>query len=154
MSGMGRFWRTSVLVIGAVGLVGLAAADSATFVRVSAETANVREGPSLRHERLWEAYENDPLKVVTRSGRWLKVVDFEGYAGWIYAPLTDNQPAVIVTKGLVNVRSGPGTQHPVAFTARRGVAFRVLKEAGDWLKVEHADGDQGWIYRPLVWGSP
>lgn len=147
------FWRGPLLLLGVVALVGLAVASSTAVVRVKVDTANVREGPGTQFDRAWQAYENYPLKVVDRDGSWLKALDFEGSRGWIYAPLTDGEPAVVVEAKVANVRSGPGTQYPVVFTAERGVAFLVLEEKGKWLKVEHADGDQGWIHESLVWGA-
>lgn len=136
--------------------LGVASASAAPgdYVRVKVETANVRKQPTPRAEALWQVYENDPLKVLAERGAWLKVRDFEGEEGWVYAPLTDERPAVIVTASVANVRSGPGTSHPVAYTADRGVAFRVLRTRGEWLEVEHADGERGWLHRTLVWGPP
>ncbi|MBI2879492.1 MAG: SH3 domain-containing protein [Candidatus Rokubacteria bacterium] len=148
-----RFRRVLLLAVGTFALVGVAAAHSIAFVRVKVETANVRGGPGTQFDRRWQAYENYPLKVVGRRGDWLKTVDFEGYEGWLHAPLTDRQPAVVVKREWANIRSGPGTNHPVAFTAERGVAFLLLGTRGNWLKVEHADGDDGWIHKSLVWGT-
>jgi SH3-like domain-containing protein len=32
-----------------------------------------------------------------------------------------------------------------------GVPFRVLERKGEWLHVEHADGEKGWIHQSLIW---
>jgi SH3-like domain-containing protein len=135
----------------ALGLVSSSAA-SGDYIRVKVETANVRKQPTTRAEAVRQVYENDPLKVVAERGAWLKVRDFAGDEGWVYAPLTDERPAVIVTASVANVRSGPGTGHPVAYTADRGVAFLLVGTRGEWLEVEHADGARGWLHRTLVWG--
>jgi len=37
------------------------------------------------------------------------------------------------------------------FTVERGVPFKVLKRNGNWIRIEHADGEIGWIYNSLVW---
>lgn len=134
-------------------LVATAAAAEPDYVRIKVDTANVREGPGTKFELATQAFQNEPLQVVNRKGRWLNARTFEGTEGWVYAPLTDDQPAAIVKGKWVNVRSGPGTNHQVLFTAERGVSFRVLEEEAKWLKVEHADGDQGWIHKSLVWGN-
>ncbi|MFQ5898818.1 MAG: SH3 domain-containing protein [Candidatus Methylomirabilia bacterium] len=150
-----RLWCGLLVLLGAVDLAGPAMVHAADFVRVKVEMANVREGPGTQFTRVWRAYRNDPLRVVERKGQWLKVEDFEGYKGWIYAPLTDAKPAVIV-KGVqkwANIRLRPGLDQPVVHRADRGVSFRLLEEKGQWLQVQHADGDRGWIYRPLVWGD-
>lgn len=149
------FWRVALLVLSLVLLATPAVVRAAAYVRVKAQVANVREGPGTRFSRLWRGYENDPLEVVGREGRWLKVEDFEGHGGWIYARLTDGRPAVIVNnvKTWANIRSGPGLEYPVTFTADRGVSFRVVGKRGDWLRIQHADGDRGWIAQSLVWGT-
>jgi SH3-like domain-containing protein len=139
------------LLVLAFGLVSASAA-SGDYIRVKVETANVRKQPTTRAEAVWQVYENDPLRVVAKRGAWRKVRDFAGDEGWVYAPLTDERPAVIVTASVANVRSGPGTGHPVAYTADRGVAFLLVGTRGEWLEVEHADGARGWLHRTLVWG--
>jgi SH3-like domain-containing protein len=149
-------WRLvgACLLAGAVIAASTAAlAEPESFVRVKVETANVRGGPSTRAALLRQAYENDPLRVVERRGAWLRVVDFTGQPGWIHTSLTDPARAVMVARRSVNVRSGPGTRYEIRFSAEHGVGFRVIDVRGEWLHVEHADGDRGWIYRPLVWGA-
>ncbi len=145
------FVLVALLGLGGLGLASASAAPG-EYVRVKVETANVRKQPSTGAEALWQVYENDPLKVLAERGAWLKVRDFEGEEGWVYAPLTDERATVIVTASVANIRSGPGTSHPVAYTADRGVAFLLLGTRGEWLEVEHADGARGWVHRALVWG--
>ena len=83
----------------------------------------------------------------------MEVRDVAGDAAWIYAPLTDGRPAVVVVRDVVNVRERPGTEHPIAFTAERGVNLLVLERAGRWLHVQHEVG-KGWLHDSLIWGSP
>lgn len=146
-------WVRDLALITTLALATAAGAVSAEFVRVKVPTANIRSGPGVQYERLWSTYENYPLRVVGKRGRWLKTLDFEGYEGWIYAPLTDTQPTVVVRVERANVRSAPGRDSALLSTEFMGVAFRVLSRRGDWLRVEHADGFRGWIYRALVWGN-
>jgi SH3-like domain-containing protein len=142
-----------LLAIGALGLAAVSAAENVEFVRVTAETANVRKAPARSAEALRQAFEDDPLRVLASRGGWLKIRDFEGQEGWIHAGLTDGRATVIVTARVANVRSGPGTGHAVTYTAERGVAFRVTGTRGDWVRVTHADGAQGWVHRDLLWGE-
>jgi SH3-like domain-containing protein len=123
------------------------------FVRVNVDVANLRARPSPTAERIRSAYENEPLHVVGRREQWLHVRDVAGDTAWIYAPLTDGRPAAVVVRDGVNVRDRPGTGHPVAFTAERGVNLLVLGRAGRWLHVRH-DVGEGWLHDSLVWGSP
>lgn len=149
--GWGR--HTALLAMAILTLAAAAGAESSKFVRVKVATANLRTGPGTNHEVLWSVGENYPLRVVSKQGRWLKTVDFEGYEGWVFAPLTDTLPSVVVRAERANIRSGPGMKYKLLSTEVAGVAFRVLDRKGQWLRVEHTDGFRGWIYRLLVWGA-
>jgi SH3-like domain-containing protein len=142
------FTAACTLLLAAILSVGAAAAERRA---VKASVANIRSGPGTRYAILWTVEKYFPLQIIKKSGKWYRFVDFEGDKGWIYASLTSKTPSVVVRKGTCNVRSGPGLKNPVVFTAERGVPFRVLKRTGKWIRVQHADGDKGWIYGALVW---
>jgi SH3-like domain-containing protein len=161
----GRVWRARRLVArvrglarhgGVVALVAGLTAVTATaageFVRVRVDTANVREGPGTRYERLWTVDEDFPLRVIGKRGRWLKTRDFLDSEGWIFAPLTDQQPAVVVQVQDARVRSGPGLGYAVDWVADWGETMRVVSEKGPWLQVNDSEHGRGWIHRSLVGG--
>jgi SH3-like domain-containing protein len=148
-------WLLALLaLLGAAALPSREAdARSPRFVRVKVDVANLRTRPSTRAEPVRSAYENEPLRVVGQQGRWLEVRDVADETAWIYAPLTDGRPAVVVVRDVVNVRARPGTGHPIAFTAERGVNLLVLERSRRWLHVQH-DVGEGWVLDSLVWGPP
>ncbi len=143
----------TLTLLGALLLALVAAVPAAAADRVSVDVpvANVRSGPGTGNNVLWKVEKNHPLEVVQRSGRWIQFRDYEGDRGWIYDDLVSDMDAVIVRKDNCNVRSGPGTDNPVQFVAERGVPFRALERNGNWIRVQHADGDEGWIHQSLVW---
>lgn len=121
---------------------------------VSAETANIRSGPGTEgYEVLWKAELYYPIVVLEKSGEWVLFQDFEGDKGWINKKLVSDTPTVITIKNKSNVRSGPGTgsEYPIVFTVEKGVPFKILEQKGEWVHVKHADGDEGWIHKSLVW---
>ncbi|WP_319406933.1 SH3 domain-containing protein [uncultured Desulfosarcina sp.] len=118
---------------------------------VKADIANIRSGPDTSDVVIWQVEKYHPLEVVQKQGSWYLFEDFEGDRGWIHNSLLANVSTVIVKNDNCNVRSGPGTTNDIQFTVDKGVPFKVLEEKGDWLHVVHADGDQGWIHRSLVW---
>ena len=89
--------------------------------------------------------------MLARSGKWIHFKDFEGDEGWIHQSLVTNTPTVITIKTKCNVRSGPGTQNRILFSVEKGIPFRTVEKKDNWIQVEHADGDRGWIYKTLVW---
>jgi SH3-like domain-containing protein len=137
-----------------VGILILLSAGQATAKRlaVSVGKANVRSGPGTKHDILWSVGKYYPLDVLKESGNWYKVRDFEDDEGWIHGSLLKKIPSVTVKAPLVNVRKGPGTTHKVLFQAERGVSFKRLAKKGGWFKVQHPDGEIGWIHQSLVWG--
>lgn len=118
---------------------------------VNANIANIRSGPNTSDAVIWQVEKYHPLEVILKQGRWYLFKDFEGDRGWIHNSLLADVNTVVVKNDTCNVRSGPGTDNAIRFTVDKGVPFKVLKEKGNWLHVVHADGDQGWIHRSLVW---
>jgi SH3-like domain-containing protein len=141
-----------ILIILAI-VTALAEADlvQAERLSVKANIANIRSGPDTSGTVIWQVERYHPLNVVQKQGDWYLFEDFEGDRGWIHKTLLDDVKSVIVKNDTCNVRSGPGTQNEIRFTVDKGVPFKVLEEKKDWLHVVHADGDQGWIHRSLVW---
>jgi SH3-like domain-containing protein len=57
---------------------------------------------------------------------------------------------VSVTKDNVNVRTGPGTNHPVQLELFAGYPLKVVSREGNWLKVTDFENDTGWIEASLT----
>jgi len=119
---------------------------------VSSSKANIRSGPGTTYDILWQVEKYYPIEVIRKVGEWYFFKDFEGDTGWIKKTLINKKHTIITSKGdKVNVRSGPGIKFEKTFMVERGVPFKVIKTQEKWLKIEHADGDQGWIFKGLVW---
>lgn len=145
--------RTAIVAAGAclLAVCVLSEAAQAERLAVTAQLANIRGGPGTEYEVLWQVEKYFPIEAIRRSGPWIFFEDFEKDRGWIHRSLVGDVPCVITRVAAGNVRSGPGTEYDIRLQAEAGVPFRVLERDGDWLKVEHADGDRGWIHRSLVW---
>lgn len=113
--------------------------------------ANIRSGPGTSHEILWQIEQYHPIVVVEKQGNWYRFKDYEDDMGWVHNSLVSKTDSVISIKGGCNVRSGPGTSNPVVFVVEKGVPFKVLERKGNWIHIEHSDGDRGWIHKNLVW---
>ncbi|MDL1982853.1 MAG: SH3 domain-containing protein [Deltaproteobacteria bacterium] len=112
---------------------------------------NIRSGPGTKYDILWQIGKYHPILVLKKSGSWYRFRDFEGDKGWIHKSLVRKIPSVITNKENCNVRSGPGTKYKILFATEKGVPFKTLKRKGNWIHVQHADGDKGWIHKSLVW---
>jgi len=118
---------------------------------VTANIANLRSGPNTKNDMLWQVEKYHPFIIVEKKGNWYKVRDFEGDVAWMHKSLLGKTKAVITVKQKCNVRSKPDKKSSIKFTVEKGVPFKVLKKNGNWINIEHADGDVGWIYKTLVW---
>lgn len=124
---------------------------NAERLAISSPVANIRSGPGTSHNVLWKVEKYFPILVIEKSGEWYRFEDFEGDKGWVHRSLVDKIPSVITSNETSNIRSGPGTNHQVLFSVEKGIPFKVLKRENNWIHIEHADGDKGWIHKSLVW---
>jgi SH3-like domain-containing protein len=61
---------------------------------------------------------------------------------------------VSISRDVVNMRTGAGTQHPASWTLGRGYPLKVIGSAGSWLKVIDFENDRGWVHQPLTDRTP
>jgi SH3-like domain-containing protein len=118
------------------------------------DVANVRSGPGDSYEVLWQVEQNMPFEILDKdkTGTWCYVKDYEGTIGWIKKNLLDKVDTVVaIPKTECNVRATPSLDGNIAFKAVKGVPFKVMERKGDWLRVQHTDGDEGWIFKSMVW---
>ncbi len=129
----------------------LSGTASARRLSVGSSVANIRSGPGTRYEVLWQVARYHPLSILKKSGQWYRFKDYENDEGWIHESLLRTIPTVITIKKKCNLRSGPGSKFKILFSVEDGIPFKVLQKKGNWIKVQHADGDGGWIHKSLVW---
>ena len=140
---------TTVLLI----LLCWAAVAYGEMVSVAVDRANIRETPKINQYNLFiQAPIHYPLRVLGTEGAFYKVMDYRGQQGYIDTDIVDKTRSAVVTVGRGNLRSGPGTSNKVILRAERGVSFKVIKESGEWLQLEHASGSTGWMHKNLLWG--
>jgi hypothetical protein len=59
-------------------------------------------------------------------------------------------PVHLKVTSRANVREGPGTNFPVAFSADAGSMLSGVSYLDEWIHVTNDDGRTGWIFRTLV----
>lgn len=119
-----------------------------------ASTLRVRGGPSTDHPTV----EGSPLQpgTVVRGAEdqpgWKRVTAEEsGVSGWVSAQYLEPIPPELftVTADTLNVRSGPGTDHPpvAGGPLRKDAVVQELEEGSGWKRVVSLGGTQvtGWV---------
>ena len=118
---------------------------------LTAGIANIRSGPGTEYDVLLQVEQYHPFTIIEKKGDWYKIKDFENDVAWLNKSLLGKIEGVITIKDKCNIRSKPDTKSQVLFTVEKGVPFKVLERKENWINIEHADGDVGWIYKTLVW---
>ncbi|MFP4561502.1 MAG: SH3 domain-containing protein [Thiohalorhabdus sp.] len=142
-----------VAVLAVLGLLLGSGAAAETFKSIDAGKANLRAGPGAEHPRQWVVSYGYPVRILDTRNGWARVEDYEGDVAWVAERLLSDRRTVLVTKQLVNVREGPDTSRDIVFQAEQHVVLRYLGKRDDWVHVQHADGEKGWVYAALVWGD-
>ncbi len=129
-------------------LISIAIPAAAQPQVVEASLLNVRTGPGTNHSILTQIPRGTVVTVVDESNNWARVILPDGKAGWVSSQYTKTflPPSyAIVDVNLLNVRSGPGTNHGIVTQLSRNTSLAVLQEQNSWLRVLLPEGGQGWL---------
>jgi len=141
-----------IVTLAAVSLPAFATDAHALCIKV--KRANLRKGPGLNYEKLWEVFQYMPFEQLGKKGDWLRVQDVDGDIYWVHERLTTKAFKCAVNKqNKTNMRTGPGTNHQrVPWSpVDKYFSVKVLKTEKNWVHTEDAVGDKAWVYQPLVW---
>ena len=112
------------------------------------------DAPSTRADRLFVASRLYPFEVLVKLDQWTKVRDANGEVAWVENSVFGARATVLVTVPLADVRAAANLQSPLVFEAYKQVILEVVEPAaGEWIKVRHRDGQQGFIRVAHVWGA-
>ena len=126
------------------------------MLEITANTVNIRSGPSTAYDKVGSASKGDTFRVVQDQDGWYQVVLKDGSKGWVistYATVvTDSKlpQSVRITAGVVNIRSGPGASYDKAGEMTAGVKYTVTGESGNWYKITFNSGSSGYVAKWLV----
>ena len=121
---------------------------------VSFSGTEMRSAPNaMSSEVIGTAPTFTPLTVLEKGAEYYKVKDYLGRTGWVHRALLGTTPGITITADRANVRQGPGTNHAVVFKLSKGDACRLLSKQEQWLEIQTAEGNKGWIAEFLTWGQ-
>ncbi|MDI6907683.1 MAG: N-acetylmuramoyl-L-alanine amidase [Thermoanaerobacterales bacterium] len=143
------------------------------YVAQTKEAVTLRSGPGNSHTPMGSVPAGTDLKLLGKSGQWVKVQTGDGrvawVAGWLVdirrdtpspdpapgvpspAPTSSAAPEYVAqTKGAVTLRSGPGNSHAQVGGVPAGTDLKLLGKSGQWVKVQTGDGRVAWVAGWLV----
>ncbi len=147
---------------------------------VTSYKLNVRTGPSTAFAIITKLVTGQVVNLTglrTGDSGWVQVSLANGTKGWVSTaylktsvpissltpvtpttpPPTQPQPPATgvtgtVITGMLNVRTGPGVEHPSFTTVSNGAKVTLLgrNAAATWVKIIIPDGRQGWVNASFV----
>lgn len=125
---------------------------------------NVRSGPSTEDEIVGKIYDGAVAHIVCTAGEendWFQITsgNVEGYIKAEFFIYGEDAVAVIeeyVTRYVVvqadrlNVRRGPSTEESRIGYLDHEEKAKMLEDCGEWIRVEYADGKEGYVAAEYV----
>ncbi len=154
----------ALVAISTRGAVSLGGVFQPLRTTVAADTANLRTGPGTAFDKVAAIAQSEPITVVARADNWLNIQTAGAEPAWIAADLVDLSPEALenvpiaesiptppppliaqASIGELNLRDGPGTGYVGLTKLSEGTPLDLVAQAGEWLKVQTADGASGWV---------
>ena len=123
------------------------------FVSLKGDKVNLRRGPSLDYKIDW-VYKRKhlPLMIVSEFGHWRKVIDFEGYTGWIYKDLLSGSRYIIVNTEETLLRNKAGFNSLGKAILKREVIGKLIDCEGLWCFIR-IKNMRGYVFAEHIWGT-
>ncbi len=124
------------------------------FVSFRATEANLRTGPGLQYPVDWVYKRPDlPVQIVAEYKTWRKIRDWQGTQGWVHQSMLTGKRTVMVTGKARSIRQRPDTKSPIVAKLEGRVIAHLLEcpDGSGWCQIE-AEGHEGWLRRPEIWG--
>ncbi len=127
-------------------------------VEITASSLNVRSSAKIGSSVIGTVKKGNTYEVLSQNDQWYQIKLEDGQKGWIaawYAKPSDKQASkklnmekderITITRDSINIRTGPGTNHPIAKVAAKGDSYKFIGMKKDWALVQMPDGSTGYI---------
>ena len=124
------------------------------YLSIAENAAIMYNAPSLKADKLYVASRNLPVEAVVRVEGWVKVRDSSGTLAWVEQKMVSDKRYVIVTELQAEVYQEADINSTLVFQAQKDVILEWLgPPLHGWIKVQHRDGQSGYVKIAQVWGS-
>jgi len=106
---------------------------------------NVRSEPGVSYKIIDVLRDGTEIEIFDKKDRWYNI----GVNQWVYAPLViiiEAQKGRVISPNFLNVRTGPGTNHPIVNKLSKDAIITLLQEKDGWFRI----GDDEWVYGVFV----
>ena len=134
-------------------------------VEITASSLNVRSSPKTSSSIIGTVKKGNTYEALSQDNQWYEIRLENGKKGWVaawYAKPSENRTSsdlgidegelITITKDKVNIRTGPGTTHPITKVAGIGETYKHIGTKEEWSEVQLSDGSTGFIATRLLSG--
>lgn len=109
--------------------------------------------PSATAEKVAVISAGYPLEKLVTTAGWVKVRDDTGKLAWIEESALGSKRTLLVSVPVAQVMEKPLENAAVRFRAAQGLVLDLLpSQEGNWVKVRHAGGQEGYVRIGDIWG--
>ncbi len=116
-------------------------------------SVNLRLGPSTEEPVIKLLPAGTTVMQIDKRGEWYEVQTSEGTLGFAHESGFASGQNKIYTATSANVRYGPSTDYRVIRTLPEKTELTRLEQRDDWIYVQLASGEKGWVHKDLVSAS-
>lgn len=111
------------------------------------------DAPSTAAEKVAIVGSGYPLEKIVSTAGWIKVRDETGKLAWVEESTLGSRRTLLVSAPTAQILEKPSEDATVRFRVSRSVILDMLQlEQGGWVKVRHANGQEGYLKISEVWG--
>lgn len=131
--------------------------SKAGAVTTASGSLNVRSSASTTASRVASLPKGSHITLMERSGDWWRIEYGKGqygYASADYLTIIQGTPVTVSTSsGSLNVRSGPGTNHPKVASVSRGEVVISLTSSNGWTRILYHGNKTGYVSSQYLSGG-
>ncbi len=127
-----------------------------TYALTSLSVINFRYGPDYAEESATQTVLGTPLRILEKSGGWVRAVTPEGYIAWVSGagvqPMNEEEynkwkssERLIITTHYLLFREEPSDNSAVVMDGVWGNIVCKAGESGDWFKVALPNGKSAYV---------
>jgi SH3-like domain-containing protein len=126
------------------------------YACVHAKRANLRKGPGTNYQKLAQVKIYTPFERLQKSGKWIKIKDFQDETYWVYKTLiTEKYKCGTVAQDNVDFYTKPDFSSFPFYGApmKAGFSVRILSldHPNDWVKVVDSANNISWVQKSMLW---
>lgn len=141
--------------------------SSATIASVLEDAINVRLEPTTSSAIIGKLAKDTQIHIVGEQGEWTEI-QYSGNKGWIKssflqhkkdsstdeaknaAKAAEDSKRITILYNRTNIRSNATVNSTIVSIANEGDSFSVIKEIGDWYKIQLENGKEGYVANWIV----